>query len=110
MLDMIAEDQYITKRGLLEALEDFAETFTKSLTWGLTDSITTIFRDELDSKLTASENRLRSEIHGLRDGMEDMLDERTEIILQGMHDVVMPRQAKDDELDRRVGRLETKFT
>lgn len=103
---IVADDQYVTRRDLVEAFEDFGKTFAITLT----ESITSLFRDELDSKLAATENRLKRDLkRDLHDDMEEMLDDRTNIILQGMHDVVVRLETKDDDLDRRVSRLESKI-
>lgn len=98
MKTMGTKNQLVTVGALEQILDQKFISFGKQIT----ADITVRFREELDSKLAASENRIIT-------SFRTELDDRTDILLQAMSDMVEPMQAKDDELETRVTTLERKI-
>lgn len=120
MKTMHAAADYITRRDLEEILDQRFNSFAITFGRQLVAEITSMFRQELDMKLTATKNELRAEFRQeirtaiaennvlIKHDTENLLAEQSLELTNAFSEMIEPMHTKDAELERRVKALEDK--
>ena len=89
------DEQYITRKDIRTELKSFG----KDLSEGIVSQIREEFRDQLDSKLTATEKRIMQHT-------EELLTDQSLELTNAMSEMVVPLQKTDKDHKPRITKFE----